>query len=445
MLKELINRHKIKMVLLGDIIAFYLSLFLMLLLRYGVKDIFTRLQSYLSPFLILLLVWLAVFYIVDLYSYTNLNSTIENKKKLVIGTFTNFVLSLSIFYFFGNFFSLTPKTNLLIFAVTFIIIDYLWRHFFSWFLKQKYNSHKILLLSSSTLDNIIIEHIAKNPQLGYSIKKSDEKELINDKINFNEYEIIVIDKKSFTKPEILNKLYYLVSKNIEIISLVDFYEKLFLRIPVDEINEEWFVNEIKSENHLDNNFKKIIDKSLALIGIIILSPLFLIITLLTKISSKGPILYKQIRVGFDNKTFTLFKFRTMYNAPEKNPDAQGGKPTWCQTNDERITQIGSILRKTHLDEIPQLFNIIKGNISFVGPRPERPEFVETLEKEIPHYLFRQIIKPGLTGWAQIKFRYSNTIVESKEKFEYDLYYIKNRNIFFDLKILLKTIQFVFTH
>ena len=340
---------------------------------------------------------------------------------------------------------MTPKTNLLTFTIIFIIIDYLWRHFFSWFLKQKYNNRKILLLSSSTLNSKIIEYIEKNPQFGYSIKKCNENELIQDKINYSEYEIIVIDNKSFAKSEVLTKLYYLVSKNIETISLVDFYEKLFSKIPLNEINEEWFVNEIKSKDYLDNNLKNIVDKLLATIGVVVLSPLFLLITVLIKISSKGPILYKQTRVGFDNKPFILFKFRTMYNTPEKNPDAQGGNPTWCQTNDKRITKIGNFLRKTHLDEIPQLFNIIKNDISFVGPRPERPEFVETLEKEIPHYSFRQIIKPGLTGWAQIKFRYSNTVIESKEKFEYDLYYIKNRNIFFDFKVLLKTIQFVFTH
>ena len=123
-------------------------------------------------------------------------------------------------------------------------------------------------------------------------------------------------------------------------------------------------------------------------------------------------------------------------------DAEKNGAQWSTENDPRVTKIGSFLRKTHIDELPQLINILKGDISFVGPRPERPEFFNTLNKEIPHYLFRQIIKPGLTGWAQIKFKYCRTIGDSKEKFEYDLYYIKNRNTILDLLIIIKTIYHI---
>ena len=192
--------------------------------------------------------------------------------------------------------------------------------------------------------------------------------------------------------------------------------------------------------------KNILDKFLALVLLIILSPIILLIALLVKTTSVGPILYKQIRVGKNGKLFTLIKFRTMYATTSKNPDANGDSPTWCEIEDKRVTIIvGRILRTIHLDELPQLFNIINNNLSFVGPRPERPEFVQILEKEIPYYLFRQNVKPGLTGWAQIKFRYSRTVIDSKEKFEYDLFYMKNRNIFLDCRVILKTIQLVFTH
>jgi len=445
MLKEIINRHKIKLILLGDVLVFFLSLSLMLIIRYEGKNTLKLFLAHFYPFTILLLIWITVFYIIDLYSYTNLNSTIENKKKLIVGIFINFFLSLGIFYIFGNIFSLTPKTNLLIFTIIFIIIDYLWRHFFSWFLKQEYNNSKILLISQSILNNSIIEYIKKNPQLGYFIEKCKKEELLNNKAISDEHTTIIIDNKSFADSEILKKLYNLISQKVEIISLVNFYEKFLSRIPLDEIKEDWFVNEIKSNYHIDDSLKNILDKILAIAGIIILLPIFFIVAILVKITSKGTILYKQTRVGKNNKPFILLKFRTMYNATEKNPDANGNNPTWCQKEDNRITKLGRILRRTHLDELPQLFNILKNDISFVGPRPERPEFVQVLEKEIPHYLFRQIIKPGLTGWAQITFRYSNTIIESKDKFEYDLYYIKNRNIFLDVRVILKTIQFVFTH
>lgn len=445
MLKEIINKHKIKLILLGDVLVFCLSLLLMLLIRYGGENILELFLAHLYSFTILLLVWMTVFYIIDLYSYANLNSTIQNKKKLVLGIFINFFLSLGIFYIFGNFFSLTPKTNLVIFTIIFILLDYLWRHLFSWFLKQEYNNRKILLISDSPLNKILKEHLGKNPQLGYSIEELSKEDFINKKISHREYTTVVADNKSFTDQIILKKLYTFISKNIEVISLISFYEKFLERIPIAEIKEDWFVNEIKSNYHIDDSLKNLFDKILAMLVILILSPIFLIIISFIKLTSKGPILYKQTRVGKNNKKFTLFKFRTMYHAPLKNPDANGGNPTWCQPKDERITKIGKILRNTHLDELPQLFNILRNEISFVGPRPERPEFVQTLEQEIPHYLFRQIIKPGLTGWAQIKFRYSNTILESKEKFEYDLYYIKNRNTFLDFQIILKTIQFIFMY
>jgi lipopolysaccharide/colanic/teichoic acid biosynthesis glycosyltransferase len=118
---------------------------------------------------------------------------------------------------------------------------------------------------------------------------------------------------------------------------------------------------------------------------------------------------------------------------------------WCEKKDNRITPVGKVIRKLHFDEIPQMLNVLKGDLFFVGPRPERPEFVSMLQNTIPHYAFRHIIHPGFTGWAQIKYRYANTVESSKEKFEYDLYYIKNRNIFLDFGIILKTIQIIFTH
>jgi lipopolysaccharide/colanic/teichoic acid biosynthesis glycosyltransferase len=126
-------------------------------------------------------------------------------------------------------------------------------------------------------------------------------------------------------------------------------------------------------------------------------------------------------------------------------DAEKDGAQWAAHNDSRVTRVGAILRKTHIDEIPQLWNIIKGDLALVGPRPERPEFVEKLKQEIPYYFLRHIVKPGFTGWAQIKYRYARTVDDSREKFEYDLYYIKNRSLLLDLGIVVKTVQIIFTH
>ena len=179
------------------------------------------------------------------------------------------------------------------------------------------------------------------------------------------------------------------------------------------------------------------DLILALFGLIVFLPAGLLIALLIKLESPGPVLYTQERVGLHGKKFRIMKFRSM------KADAEiGVAPKWASENDPRITRIGQILRKTRLDEVPQLINILKGEMSFVGPRPERPYFVAELEQSIPFYSQRHVVKPGLSGWAQIRYRYGATLEDAIKKLEYDLYYIKNLSIFLDLMILLETVQVV---
>ena len=172
-------------------------------------------------------------------------------------------------------------------------------------------------------------------------------------------------------------------------------------------------------------------------GLIVFLPFGLIISLLIKLESPGPVFYTQERVGRNGKPFKIIKFRSMVSDAEKDTT-----PQWAQKNDPRITRLGRFLREIRLDEVPQLINILKGEISFVGPRPERPYFVAELEKSIPFYSQRHVTKPGLSGWAQIRYRYGATVDDAIKKLEYDLYYIKNLSIFLDLMILLETIQVV---
>ena len=184
----------------------------------------------------------------------------------------------------------------------------------------------------------------------------------------------------------------------------------------------------------EKNVKRIIDIVVCLIVIILIFPLLLLIAAAIKLDSKGPVLYVQDRVGFRRQTFRLYKFRSMV----ANAEELSG-PIWAHENDIRVTRIGRILRKTRFDEFPQLYNIIKGNMSLVGPRPERPFFVEKLKKKIPYYQLRLKIKPGLTGWAQIKHRYDRSLDDVREKLKYDLYYIENMSLNMDFKIILATI------
>jgi exopolysaccharide biosynthesis polyprenyl glycosylphosphotransferase len=166
-------------------------------------------------------------------------------------------------------------------------------------------------------------------------------------------------------------------------------------------------------------------------------PLLPFVVLAIKLSSRGPILYRQSRVGRDGSVFQCYKFRTM----RSDAEADTG-PTWAKDDDPRITRVGKFLRKTRIDEIPQLYNVLRGDMSFVGPRPERPEFVEALNQQIPHYQLRHSIRPGITGWAQILYKYGNSVEDAKEKLRYDLYYMKNMSAGLDLLIILSTIKII---
>jgi len=176
------------------------------------------------------------------------------------------------------------------------------------------------------------------------------------------------------------------------------------------------------------------NRTVALIGALLSLPIAIITALLVKLDSRGPVLYKQERVGKNGRTFTLMKFRSM------RVDAEKDGPVWAKTDDERMTRFGRIIRKIRVDEIPQFWNILRGDMNFIGPRPERPHFVAQLAEEILYYEQRHLVSPGLTGWAQIKYPYGASIEDAKKKLEYDLYYIKNQSLSLDAAIMFETIK-----
>ena len=191
------------------------------------------------------------------------------------------------------------------------------------------------------------------------------------------------------------------------------------------------------KSFLGRILKRIVDLIFSILGLILTAPLVGFITVAIKLDSWGPVFYKQERCGEGGRTFTILKFRSMIDNAE---DVCG--PTWSHDNDCRITRTGSILRKFRLDEIPQMWNVLRGHMSLVGPRPERPEFVEQLQKIVPHYSARHNVKPGITGWAQVSYGYGASVEDAVEKLMYDLFYIKNMSFFFDLIIIFKTIKIV---
>ena len=233
----------------------------------------------------------------------------------------------------------------------------------------------------------------------------------------------------------MQSVYSLLPLRIVLISFWDFYEYIFKKVPLDELKEGWFIENIARRNPFYDIPKRLFDAVFSILATLLLLPIGLVISILIKLGSKGPVIYRQVRAGKNGKEFVLYKFRTMKH------NSQG--PYWTVPEDERITLLGKYLRFTHLDEIPQLLNIIAGDLSFIGPRPERLELAQQYEL-LPYYNMRHIGRPGLTGWAQINFRPSASLEEAHEKLRYDIYYIKNRSHILDLYIMLMTIKYLLT-
>jgi lipopolysaccharide/colanic/teichoic acid biosynthesis glycosyltransferase len=214
------------------------------------------------------------------------------------------------------------------------------------------------------------------------------------------------------------------------------YEELLGRVPVQILEADWILRSFVDETRVSGFFelaKRVLDIFGALIGMCVFLIFWPMITVLLLIDDGKPVFYSQLRCGRSGTTYRIYKYRTMRRDAEAN-----GMPQWAKEDDQRATRIGRLLRKTHLDELPQFINVLRGDMSLVGPRAERPELVEMFERNIPFYRGRLLVKPGLTGWAQINFGYASTIEETTKKLEYDLFYIKNRSLWMDIIILLRT-------
>jgi sugar transferase (PEP-CTERM system associated) len=215
------------------------------------------------------------------------------------------------------------------------------------------------------------------------------------------------------------------------------YERLTGKILLDELKPSWLIfSDGFRARRITRFIKRVTDLGLSAAGLLVSAPIMALTTLAIRLDSDGPALYAQERVGENGRVFTLYKFRSM------RTDAERGVPVWARDDDDRITRVGRFLRLTRLDELPQLWNVLRGDMSFVGPRPERPFFVEQLAAAIPYYKQRHAVKPGVTGWAQVKYRYGSSIDEAREKLRYDLYYIKHLSIFFDLTIIFDTVKVI---
>jgi sugar transferase (PEP-CTERM system associated) len=325
----------------------------------------------------------------------------------------------------------------------------LWRWAFGRLLVLPVLRERVYLLGDGQIAKGIIDSIRNRPELGMDIvgwegegrtegRPGESLTKIcrpGAKASVNRVIVALKDRRAaMPVDELLN----LRMSGVRIEDGTSLLEKLSGRIEVDELHPSWLIFGDGFRLTQPYSFvHTIFPTILALILSALTLPLIPLIVVLIKMSSPGPALYRQTRVGLRGKLFNCYKFRTMKVDAEADTGA-----TWATDDDPRITKVGSILRRTRIDEIPQLWNVLRGDMEFVGPRPERPEFVEWLSKEIPFYSLRLAVPPGITGWAQVCYKYGNSVEDAKEKLRYDLYYIKNRSVGFDFMILVQTIKTV---
>ncbi|MEK7596416.1 MAG: exopolysaccharide biosynthesis polyprenyl glycosylphosphotransferase [Patescibacteria group bacterium] len=452
------SREKLNKIILilGDGFIFYGALFLALIIRFQSWPEEKIWQPHLLPFSILFVLWLLIFYITGLYDLKKFISFKELRSVLIRTMALAGGLAILLFYLVP-FFGITPKTNLVLdigVSLGFLII---WRRFF--FAKLlKAEKIKMLFFGLTRETAAFASFINQNPQIGYEtaaiMKLPGENENSFESsapvLEFDHNIVSLIKEKSVSlivasssikqNKELIRMFYEVLPLGITIIDFPRFYEGLTGKVPVSLINEVWFLENL---TELDKYIFEIIKRWFDVIFSLLLSVPALLAApfaaLLIKLESPGPVFYFQKRIGKNGRIFEIIKFRSM----KANAETNGAR--WAEKNDNRVTASGRFLRKTRIDELPQLWNVLKGELSLIGPRPERPEFTETLKKEISHYAMRHLIKPGLSGWAQINFPYGASKEDAMEKLQYDLFYIKNRSLTLDLDIFLKTLATIFRH
>jgi exopolysaccharide biosynthesis polyprenyl glycosylphosphotransferase len=447
------NPFKKILLLAGDILLMYAALFLTITLRHWQRPSQEEWQAHLFPFMIIFVIWLVVFFIADFYNLRQAaNNSFFFSKTAKIFIFSS-LLSVLFFYFYPST-EITPKTNLAIFVIVFFVIFLLWRAAYNAILKSYLPKNNIAVIGFNSLTEKILEETKKHPHLGFNIsfiiqeKQTEQKEISGTPI-FNDFKSLpeLIKKKKINQivlagspdsENLRSLLFECLHLKISFVDSVDFYETITGRIPIEAIGKMWFLKNLnEGGQNIADIFKKITDIGGALIVLSLTVLFWPLIALIIKIESRGPVFFRQKRVGQNGREFKIIKFRTMKT---ENNDYS---PT--ADKDARITAFGNFLRKSRLDELPQVLNILKGEMSFVGPRPERPELVAELEKQIPFYRERTLVKPGLTGVDQISGEYhSPSYEDTMKKLQYDLYYIKHRSPYLDFSIILRTIATVFS-
>ncbi len=432
------------MLFVGDIVVFFISLFITLYVRYGLNISEKTFVSHLSSFSILFLVWIVVYFISGLYD----KHTTILKNKLPSILFNVGLINTAIavlFFYLIPYFGITPKTNLFVYLLFSFVLMLFWR-IKGFEIVSKKRKHKAIVIGSGREMQELIKEVNDNSRYDLhfissvdieNIDNIDFQEEVLNRIYSEEIGVIAVDLRNEKVSRILPSLYNLIFSRVQFIDMHKLYEDIFDRVPLSLVKYSWFLENISLTPRIAYDFPKrimdiIVGGLLALVSLVVYP--FVIIAI--KLEDGKEIFSVQTRVGKNNKEIKLIKFRSM-------AFTDGGD--WEKNGRENyVTKVGSFIRKTRIDELPQLWNVLLGDVSLIGPRPEFSNAVKKYTEDIPYYNIRHLIKPGLSGWAQMKHdkhpHHGTDVVETKNKLSYDLFYIKNRSFSLDLKIALQTIQ-----
>ncbi|MFH1402629.1 MAG: exopolysaccharide biosynthesis polyprenyl glycosylphosphotransferase [Patescibacteria group bacterium] len=439
----ILNKKEPVLLFVGDILFLTISLWLTLAIRHSQIPSWEIFVDHFIPFSALFLVWTLSFFIAGFYERHALVNSRYFFSEIVKIQIINSIIAI-VFFYFAPVFGLAPKTIIFIYLVISLFLILLWRIYIIPFLGIKKKLEAALIGRGTEIYQLIKEvnnnpwynlHFAVVIDLDKTPEINFQKDIFNPVYEHN-ISTIVMDLQDSQIQNTIPHFYNLIFSKIKFLDIHKVYEDIFDRIPLSLIKYHWFLENINSsQKKVYTFFKRAMDIVISLPLFIMSLVLYPCVFIAMRLEGKGPLFYFPERIGKNNSIIKLVKFRTMTKLHNSSNE-------WGDEN--KITKVGAFLRNWRIDELPQLWNVLKGDVSLIGPRPEFVSAVEEYEKEIPHYGIRHLIKPGLSGWAQIYQkeapRHSIDIELTKEKLSYDLFYIKNRSFLIDLKIALKTIK-----
>ncbi len=439
------------LLLLGDYAIFHLALLATLFLRYGVVTP-ANYHNHLFPFLILGILWVVSFYVVGLYDLVLTRDSLKFFRAYLEGMLANLAIAFGFFYLLPIF-GIAPRTNLLLYFACGLLLGYAWRLIFNRAIAPALFRNRVLYVGHGT-DAAKVQNLFQKSANGFELvavvetapgTRFDTGEVtwyanlnvIDQVLRERGVQTIVLGHRPDDVPGLCDALYKTLFTSVTLLDRASLEETITGRVPVEYVSQTWFLEHLREhEKTWYEACKRVGDIVLAIpVGFMTLL-LLPFIACLIKLSSSGIVFFRQQRIGKNGKLFELVKFRSMRTDAEKN----GSQFTADAKTDSRLFQVGRFLRRTRLDELPQVWNILRGDMSFIGPRPERPEFVEELMRQMPYYALRHLARPGLSGWAQV--RYLTPVAKLDDnliKLQYDLFYIKNRSVLLDVAIFLKTV------